>query len=187
MYFVDKTLLNKRLNYIESMTKEVDTDNPLALERACLMLIEATVDVGNMIIDAFILRDPGSYQDVIDIMAQEKVINDEDAEKFKNTLKWRLELTRKGRTSVLVVVAAGINAGDEDVDDELDDEVHGEIGDCREYEADEQVPVTAEAGQRDEDGCGDRRKIRDQSEDGGFGLAHGAESSNGVPELRCGV
>lgn len=94
MYFVDKTLLNKRLNYIESMTKEVDTDNPLALERACLMLIEATVDVGNMIIDAFILRDPGSYQDVIDIMAQEKVINDEDAEKFKNTLKWRLELTR---------------------------------------------------------------------------------------------
>lgn len=94
MYFVDKTLLNKRLNYIENMTKEVDTDNPLALERACLMLIEATVDVGNMIIDAFILRDPGSYQDVIDIMAQEKVINDEDAEKFKNTLKWRLELTR---------------------------------------------------------------------------------------------
>ncbi len=94
MYFVDKTLLNKRLAYIEEMSKLVDTDDKLALERTCQMLIEATVDVGNMIIDAFILRDPGSYQDVIDIMEQEKVIDSNDALKFKNTLKWRTELTR---------------------------------------------------------------------------------------------
>lgn len=94
MYFVDKKLLNKRLDYIEGLTETIDTDNNLALERACHMLIEATVDVGNMIIDAFILRDPGNYQDVIDILAQEKVIGPEDAEKFKNTLMWRKELTR---------------------------------------------------------------------------------------------
>lgn len=94
MYFVDKTLLNKRLAYIEEMANLVDTNDRLALERTCQMLIEATVDVGNMIIDAFILRDPGSYQDVIDIMEQEKVIGKEDALKFKETLKWRTELTR---------------------------------------------------------------------------------------------
>lgn len=94
MYFVDKKLLNKRLDYIEGLAETIDTDNNLALERACHMLIEATVDVGNMIIDAFILRDPGNYQDVIDILAQEKVIGPEDAEKFKNTLIWRKELTR---------------------------------------------------------------------------------------------
>lgn len=94
MYFVDKELLNQRLDYIESLAETIDTTNNLALERSCHMLIEATVDVGNMIIDAFILRDPGSYQDVIDILQQEKVVNTEDAEKFKNTLKWRIELTR---------------------------------------------------------------------------------------------
>lgn len=94
MYFVDKNLLNKRLDYIEGLADTIDTDNNLALERACHMLIEATVDVGNMIIDAFILRDPGNYQDVIDILSQEKVVSPEDAEKFKNTLQWRKELTR---------------------------------------------------------------------------------------------
>ena len=94
MYFVDKNLLNERLDYIERLAETIDTDNNLALERACHMLIEATVDVGNMIIDAFILRDPGNYQDVIDILAQEKVIGPDDAEKFKNTLQWRKELTR---------------------------------------------------------------------------------------------
>lgn len=94
MYFVDKKLLNKRLDYIEELAETIDTENNLALERACHMLIEATVDVGNMIIDAFILRDPGNYQDVLDILAQEKVIGPEDAEKFKNTLQWRKELTR---------------------------------------------------------------------------------------------
>lgn len=94
MYFVDKKLLNKRLDYIEGLAETIDTDNELALERACHMLIEATVDVGNMIIDAFILRDPGNYQDVLDILAQEKVIGPKDADQFKNTLKWRKELTR---------------------------------------------------------------------------------------------
>lgn len=94
MYFVDKNLLNKRLDYIEGLAETIDTDNNLALERTCHMLIEATVDVGNMIIDAFILRDPGNYQDVIDILAQEKVVGPEDAERFKNTLHWRKELTR---------------------------------------------------------------------------------------------
>ena len=32
------------------------------------MLIESSVDIGNMIIDGFILRDPGNYKDVIDIL-----------------------------------------------------------------------------------------------------------------------
>lgn len=94
MYFVDKELLNKRLAYIEDLTGQVDTENNLAFERTCHMLIEAAVDVGNMIIDAFILRDPGNYSDVIDILAQEKVMTEADAEQLKNTLKWRVELTR---------------------------------------------------------------------------------------------
>ncbi|GAA3728728.1 DUF86 domain-containing protein [Salinicoccus jeotgali] len=94
MYFVDKDILNERLLYVEGLTETFEKVEGLALERTCHMLIEATVDVGNMIIDAFILRDPGSYQDVMDIMENEGVIPKEDNERFRATFKWRSELTR---------------------------------------------------------------------------------------------
>ena len=32
------------------------------------------MDVGNLMIDGFIMRDPGSYEDIIDILIDEKVI-----------------------------------------------------------------------------------------------------------------
>lgn len=37
-------------------------------------MIELLVDIGNMIIDVFILRDLGNYKDVIDILELENVI-----------------------------------------------------------------------------------------------------------------
>ena len=94
MYFVDKDILNERLLYVEELTETFEKVEGLALERTCHMLIEAAVDVGNMIIDAFILRDPGSYQDVMDIMENEGVIPEEDNERFRATFEWRSELTR---------------------------------------------------------------------------------------------
>lgn len=94
MYFVDKDVLIERLDYIELLTEAFEERNGLALERACHMLIEAVVDVGNMIIDAFILRDPGSYKDVMDIMENEGVITETANKHFQATFRWRSELTR---------------------------------------------------------------------------------------------
>ncbi|MFC3420203.1 DUF86 domain-containing protein [Salinicoccus hispanicus] len=94
MYFVDKDVLIERLDYIELLTEAFEERDGLALERSCHMLIEAVVDVGNMIIDAFILRDPGSYKDVMDIMENEGVIPESDNRHFQTTFKWRSELTR---------------------------------------------------------------------------------------------
>ncbi|WP_342388600.1 DUF86 domain-containing protein [Salinicoccus bachuensis] len=94
MYFVDKDILLERLDYIEDLAADFDRKEGLALERTCHMLIEAVVDVGNMIIDAFILRDPGSYQDVMDIMENEGAIPPEDNGHFRETFRWRSELTR---------------------------------------------------------------------------------------------
>lgn len=94
MYFVDKEVLLERLEYIDQLTAGYEGMEGLALERSSQMLIEAVVDVGNMIIDGFILRDPGSYQDVMDIMETEGVIPAADNTKFKETFKWRVELTR---------------------------------------------------------------------------------------------
>lgn len=95
MYFVDRDLLNERLDYIGRLTKEFEGAEGLALERICHMLIESTVDVGNMIIDGFILRDPGSYLDVIEILKTEGAIPEEDQNDFKATFEWRNRLVRE--------------------------------------------------------------------------------------------
>lgn len=94
MYFVDKEVLQDRLNYIDSLADQLESAEGFKLERISQMLVEAVVDVGNMIIDGFILRDPGSYQDVIDILENESAISPEDNAHFTETFKWRKELTR---------------------------------------------------------------------------------------------
>ena len=82
MYFVDKDKLSEKLNYLQQLTNDYETNktNQYAFERNAQMLIESSVDIGNMIIDGFILRDPGNYKDVIDILELENVILKEPQE-----------------------------------------------------------------------------------------------------------
>ena len=77
MYFVDKDKLALKIKYLNQLIKNYETNksNHYAFERIAQMLIESSVDIGNMIIDAFILRDPGNYKDVIDILELEGVIS----------------------------------------------------------------------------------------------------------------
>ncbi|AMG64959.1 MULTISPECIES: DUF86 domain-containing protein [Staphylococcus] len=91
MYFVDKEKLTQKLNYLRQLTQDYQDhkDNPYAFERIAQMLIEASVDIGNMIIDAFILRDPGNYKDVIDILALESVITSETQAAINQTIEVR--------------------------------------------------------------------------------------------------
>ena len=56
------------------------------------MLIESSVDIGNMIIDGFILRDPGNYKDVIDILELENVISKETQTHINDTVDVRNNL-----------------------------------------------------------------------------------------------
>ncbi|ELK46973.1 DUF86 domain-containing protein [Halobacillus sp. BAB-2008] len=55
----------------------------LLLERTTHVTIEAILDVGNMMIDGFIMRDPGSYEDIIDILTDEQVLPKGEAEAYK--------------------------------------------------------------------------------------------------------
>ncbi|MDU3183410.1 MULTISPECIES: DUF86 domain-containing protein [Staphylococcus] len=91
MYFVDKEKLTQKLNYLRQLTQDYQDhkDNPYAFERIAQILIEASVDIGNMIIDAFILRDPGNYKDVIDILALEGVITSETQAAINQTIEVR--------------------------------------------------------------------------------------------------
>lgn len=77
MYFVNKEKLNTKLNYLQLLITDYpqSKDNHYAFERIAQMFIESAVDIGNMVIDGFILRDPGNYKDVIDILELEKVIS----------------------------------------------------------------------------------------------------------------
>lgn len=64
-------------------------DNHYAFERISQMLIESSVDIGNMIIDGFILRDPGNYKDVIDILELENVITKDTQSNINQTVDVR--------------------------------------------------------------------------------------------------
>lgn len=96
MYFVDRQEIRDTLDYIEELlmtfknqeTFETNVEKQ-SLERMTHMLIESVLDVGRMMIDGFVMRDPGSYEDIIDILADEKVIPDEDEEAYKALIRLR--------------------------------------------------------------------------------------------------
>lgn len=96
MYFVDREKMETTLVYLE---KQIDlflkTENwstlieKAALERIVHMMIESVLDVGNAVIDGFIMRDPGSYDDIIDILTDEQVISEETGQSLKRLIPYR--------------------------------------------------------------------------------------------------
>lgn len=96
MYFVDREFLEQLLKYIEKnitfLKENSNWEGPLeklALERVVHLLIESILDVGNILIDGFIMRDPGSYEDIIDILLDEKVVKAEDEVSLKAVVAFR--------------------------------------------------------------------------------------------------
>src|SRR5690625_2983123 len=100
LYFVDREKIEEILTYIDKILQEFDGNSfnspleKLSLERLVHMLIESTLDVGNMMIDGFIMRDPGSYEDIIDILVDEKVIPVADQESYKEIIHLRNAVVR---------------------------------------------------------------------------------------------
>jgi uncharacterized protein YutE (UPF0331/DUF86 family) len=96
MYFVDREKIEQLLAYLEdnlNLLESQDTwTSPVetaALERITHMVIESILDVGNSMIDGFIMRDPGSYEDIVDILMDEKVVTDEIGKDLKNIIAHR--------------------------------------------------------------------------------------------------
>lgn len=101
MYLVDRKKVEATLQYIERQTKTFEQLDHLngpveknALERIVHTLIEAILDVGNALIDGFIMRDPGSYHDIIDILLDEEVITPEMEEPMKTIIDLRKPLVQ---------------------------------------------------------------------------------------------
>jgi uncharacterized protein YutE (UPF0331/DUF86 family) len=101
MYFVDRIKIEQILHFLEVQLARLedkqdwnDEISQLALERMIQTSIDSVLDVGNAMIDGFIMRDPGSYEDIIDILLDEKVITEEIARQFKNVLPLRKMLVQ---------------------------------------------------------------------------------------------
>ncbi|MCH1625541.1 type VII toxin-antitoxin system HepT family RNase toxin [Ferdinandcohnia quinoae] len=96
MYFVDREKIERTLKFIEEHLLLFNNHSvwtsiieKKALERISQLLIDAVLDVGNSMIDGFIMRDPGSYDDIIDILEDEKVITSAHANQFKDIIRLR--------------------------------------------------------------------------------------------------
>jgi uncharacterized protein YutE (UPF0331/DUF86 family) len=96
VYFVDREKIEEILKYMEKQLRlfqkmeswKTDVEM-LALERVCHTVIESILDTGNAMIDGFIMRDPGSYEDIIDILLDEQVVTKEMEVSLKNVISYR--------------------------------------------------------------------------------------------------
>lgn len=102
MYFVDREKIGETLFFFERQLslladkKDWATDyEKAALERIAHNIIEAILDVGNAMIDGFIMRDPGSYEDIVDILTDEKVITEKMSESLKKIIIFRKMLVQQ--------------------------------------------------------------------------------------------
>ncbi|MGE8207562.1 DUF86 domain-containing protein [Heyndrickxia sp. NPDC080065] len=101
MYFVDRDKIEATLQYMEKQIQLLQTQEcweteieKAALERVVHTIIESILDIGNSIIDGFIMRDPGSYEDIIDILLDEKVITEEMSKSLINVVALRKILVK---------------------------------------------------------------------------------------------
>ncbi|MGN7469397.1 DUF86 domain-containing protein [Brevibacillus sp. SAFN-007a] len=112
MYDVNTKRIDQVLAYMSSMLDLLDKLRErgaeavladevavAAMERALHLSIEGIVDVGNALIDGFIMRDPGSYSDIVEILRDEQVITDEQAVTLTRVVDFRKHLVI-GYTSV---------------------------------------------------------------------------------------
>lgn len=101
MYFVDRELIERNLAYLENHLMLLGSNQKwstpvelAALERISHMIIESVLDVGNSIIDGFIMRDPGSYEDIVDILMDESVVTSEMGIALKEIVSLRKPLVQ---------------------------------------------------------------------------------------------
>ena len=100
MYFVDMRQMNEALNFFDQTLKQLKnqsfetTMHQFALERITHLLIESLIDIGNMMIDGFIMRDPGSYQDIIHILVDEEVIPAVDEPAYQTLVALRRQVVQ---------------------------------------------------------------------------------------------
>lgn len=103
MYFVNREKIGETLNHFDGLLHLFESEenwlkddiSKLALQRIGTNVMEAMMDVGNLMIDGFIMRDPGSYEDIVDILLDEKVITADMEQPIKKVVGLKKMLFRE--------------------------------------------------------------------------------------------
>lgn len=104
MYNVNIDQIEQRLAFIPQVVQvagqlierwDGSLINSFAQERVLHITIEMITDVGNLIIDGFLMRDAGSYEDIIDIIVQERVIPPDMHASFSRLISLRKMLMQQ--------------------------------------------------------------------------------------------
>lgn len=85
IYDVDTDRIESQLLYLEQCVGVIQSsrealeqkEDPVLLFAAARALhigVECVIDVGSTLIDGFIMRDPGGYLDIVDILEDERVV-----------------------------------------------------------------------------------------------------------------
>lgn len=82
LYDVNTERIQDQLGYLDTCLivleqvdeHQKDLQQSFATARALHIAVECIVDIGSVMIDGFIMRDPGGYQDIVDILTDEQVI-----------------------------------------------------------------------------------------------------------------
>src|SRR5699024_2535156 len=93
MYFVDIQEIEKRLTYMDQLIEQFNvepqedtTTYELARERYVDVVVEVILDVGHQLIDGFLMRDAGSYEDIVTILLEEDVIPERNSVIYKDLI-----------------------------------------------------------------------------------------------------
>jgi len=65
-----------------------------AAERAFHVAVECMADIGNDLIDALVMRDPGSYSDILGVLAEEQVVSRSWFQKFEPAIAFRSKIVK---------------------------------------------------------------------------------------------
>ncbi|MFD2671772.1 DUF86 domain-containing protein [Marinicrinis sediminis] len=105
MYYVNEQQIRDRLSMIpllqegaeqlQQQWKPQDTLKWLAQERILHLAIEIVTDVGSSLIDGFIMRDASSYEDIMEIIYGESVIQEEVFLALRSLVKLRKPLVQQ--------------------------------------------------------------------------------------------
>ncbi|EGK07728.1 DUF86 domain-containing protein [Kroppenstedtia eburnea] len=106
VYDVDTDRIESQLLYLEqclvviqrsreALEQREDPVLSFAAARALHIGVECMIDVGSTLIDGFIMRDPGGYLDIVDILEDERVIPTEAVPRLKQLVRVRERLVRR--------------------------------------------------------------------------------------------
>jgi uncharacterized protein YutE (UPF0331/DUF86 family) len=108
MYYVNHEQINLRLQFIPTLTSACEQlstawqEAPsadrlllhLAQERTLHLAIETVTDIGSLLIDAFMMRDASSYEDIVEILEGELVFDAQTGSVLRHLVQLRRPLVQ---------------------------------------------------------------------------------------------